>query len=120
MRKPETAENGWQIYRCKFLIRARKLTRALIFVDALGREHRGKKGDYLVESANGAQRIWPRQLFEDAHVLLDSIHAVVSAAERSPSPASKKAVRAETRASVCGKTTAQTRTSTVNCLRYNM
>lgn len=65
------AESEWQTYRSKFLIQAKQLTRALVFVDALGREHRGKKGDYLVESANGAQRIWPCQLFEDAYVLLD-------------------------------------------------
>jgi hypothetical protein len=70
----------WQTYRCKFLLQAKQLTRQRSFVDALGREHRGKKGDYLVVSPNGAQRIWPRELFEDAHVLMSSAVSPASAA----------------------------------------
>jgi hypothetical protein len=58
----------WQVYRNRYLIKAKQLTRALVFVDPLGREHRGKKGDYLVESDGGTRRIWPRALFEDSHV----------------------------------------------------
>jgi len=58
------------IYRTRFLIRARQLTHPLVFVDALGREHRGKRGDYLVESANGTRSIVPRQVFEDVYVAM--------------------------------------------------
>jgi hypothetical protein len=60
--------NDWQIYRTRFLIRARQLTEPLAFVDALGREHHGQRGDYLVESSDGLQRIAPRAIFEDVYV----------------------------------------------------
>ena len=66
------AEGNWKTYRCKFLIQAKRLSGPLVFVDALGVEQRGKKGDYLVQSANGTRRIWPRRLFEEAHVLLEA------------------------------------------------
>jgi hypothetical protein len=62
----------WQIYRSRFLIRAKKLNGPLVFVDALGREQRGKKGDYLVESFSGLRRIWPRRLFENSHALMSA------------------------------------------------
>ncbi len=64
------ASRDWQIYRTRFLIRARQLTEPLFFVDALGREHRGQKGDYLVESSDGLRRIAPRELFEDVYVAM--------------------------------------------------
>ena len=48
----------WQIYRTRFLIRAKQLSEPLSFVDALGREHCGQKGDYLVESSDGTRRIY--------------------------------------------------------------
>jgi hypothetical protein len=60
----------WKIYRTRFLIKARQLTQPLIFVDALGREHRGQPGDYLVESSDGTQRIAPRLIFEDVYVAM--------------------------------------------------
>lgn len=60
----------WQIYRTRFLIRARQLTEPLHFVDALGREHHGQKGDYLVESSDGLRRIAPREIFEDVYVAM--------------------------------------------------
>jgi hypothetical protein len=63
-------ENEWQVYRTRFLIRARQLTGSLEFRDALGREHRGRKGDYLVESSDGTQRIAPREIFEDVYVTM--------------------------------------------------
>jgi len=66
------AANEWQTYRTRFLIRARQLTDPLFFVDALGREHRGQKGDYLVESSDGLRRIAPRELFEDVYVAMGS------------------------------------------------
>jgi hypothetical protein len=65
-------ENDWQVYRTRFLIRARQLTAPLQFLDALGREHRGQKGDYLVESSDGTQRIAPREIFEDVYVSMSS------------------------------------------------
>lgn len=61
-------ENDWQVYRTRFLIKAKQLTEPLTFVDALGREHHGKIGDYLVESSDGLQRIAPREIFEDVYV----------------------------------------------------
>jgi len=70
----------WKIYRTRFLIKARQLTLPLVFVDALGREHRGQAGDYLVESSDGSRRIAPRLIFEDVYV------AMGPADERPPSP----------------------------------
>lgn len=66
------AESEWQVYRTRFLIRARQLTGPLKFRDALGREHHGQRGDYLVETSDGAQRIAPREIFEDVYVVMDS------------------------------------------------
>ena len=60
----------WQIYRTRFLIRAKQLSEPLVFVDALGREHRGQKGDYLVESSDGTRRIAARAIFEDVYVAI--------------------------------------------------
>ena len=60
----------WKIYRTRFLIKARQLTQPLLFVDALGREHRGQAGDYLVESPDGGRRIAPRLIFEDVYVAM--------------------------------------------------
>jgi hypothetical protein len=65
------AANEWQTYRTRFLIQAKQLTEPLFFVDALGREHRGHEGDYLVESSDGLRRIAPRELFEDVYVAMD-------------------------------------------------
>ena len=61
---------AWQLYRTRFLIRAKQLTEPLTFVDPLGREHRGDKGDYLVESSDGTQRIAKREIFEDIYVAM--------------------------------------------------
>ncbi len=66
------AEGQWNVYRTRFLVRARKLAEPLFFVDALGREQAGQAGDYLVESSDGLRRIAPRIIFEDIYVLLDS------------------------------------------------
>jgi hypothetical protein len=60
----------WQIYRTRFLIKAKQLSEPLAFVDALGREHCGQKGDYLVESSDGTRRIAPRAIFEDVYVVI--------------------------------------------------
>jgi hypothetical protein len=134
----KTAED-WQVYRSKFLIRAKRLTSQLSFVDALGHEQRGKRGDYLVESGSGLQRIWPRQLFEDAHVPLDGTRLnwhpalfaakaekrasakVGGTAEYFPQTADNKRGRTDRKAPVsCGKEERLSRIPAVNCLRYNM
>jgi hypothetical protein len=60
----------WNVYRTRFLIRARQLTAPLAFVDVLGREHRGIPGDYLVESSDGTRRIAPKDIFEDIYVAM--------------------------------------------------
>jgi hypothetical protein len=65
-------ENEWSTYRTRFLIKAKQLTSPLKFVDALGREHKGKKGDYLMEWCDGVRRIVPKQFFEDVYVPMDS------------------------------------------------
>jgi hypothetical protein len=67
---PHTA--SWTTYRTRFLVKARQLDVPLTFTDALGREHRGQKGDYLVESSDGLLRIAPREIFEDIYVPMDS------------------------------------------------
>jgi hypothetical protein len=60
----------WNVYRTRFLIRARQLTASLAFVDVLGREHQGAPGDYLVESSDGTRRIAPKHIFEDIYVAM--------------------------------------------------
>ena len=58
----------WTTYRTRFLITAKQLDSPLTFVDAIGREHSGQKGDYLVLSSDGSRRIAPREIFEDVYV----------------------------------------------------
>jgi hypothetical protein len=58
----------WNTYRTRFLVKAKQLTAALSFTDHLGRQHCGRKGDYLVESCDGVLSIAPRQIFEDIYV----------------------------------------------------
>jgi len=65
----------WNIYRTRFLINAKQLTQPFAFVDALGREHCGQAGDYLVESSDGSRRIAQRQIFEDIYVLMGPVTA---------------------------------------------
>jgi hypothetical protein len=60
----------WKTYRTRFLVRARRLSSNLSFVDSLGRQHSGRKGDYLVESSEGVISIAPRQIFEDIYVAM--------------------------------------------------
>ena len=63
-------ESSWTVYRTRFLVQARQLTAPLVFTDALGREHSGQPGDYLVESCEGLRCITPRAAFEDIYVPL--------------------------------------------------
>jgi hypothetical protein len=64
------ATTPWITYRTRFLVKAKQLTTSLAFTDVLGRQHSGRKGDYLVESSDGVLRIAPRQIFEDIYVPL--------------------------------------------------
>jgi hypothetical protein len=64
------ATHPWITYRTRFLVKAKQLTTSLTFTDVLGRQHSGRKGDYLVESSDGVLRIAPRQIFEDIYVPL--------------------------------------------------
>ena len=122
------AASPWQVYRTRFLVQARRLTRPLVFVDALGREHRGEKGDYLVESSEGGRSITPRKIFEDIYVAIGVPRAALSlrgAAPRSNRTAdnSQAPEPLGTRRKgqvACGKPVAQPRIPAVNCLRYNM
>ena len=58
----------WMTYRTRFLVKAKQLSSSLTFTDSLGRQHSGRKGDYLVESSDGVLRIAPRRFFEDVYV----------------------------------------------------
>jgi len=64
------AESTWTIYRSRFVVRARQLTECLVFTDALGREHSGQPGDYLVESLEGLRCIRPQAQFESIYLPL--------------------------------------------------
>jgi len=58
----------WKTYRTRFLVKAKQLNYALSFTDHLGRQHCGRKGDYLVESSDGVRSIAPQEIFEDIYV----------------------------------------------------
>ena len=58
----------WKTYRTRFLVKAKQLNSSLSFTDHLGRQHCGRKGDYLVESCDGVLSIAPRRIFEDIYV----------------------------------------------------
>ena len=64
--------DDWNIYRTRFLVRAKQLTQSVSFTDPLGREQRGKAGDYLIESSEGLLRVAPREIFEDIYVVLEN------------------------------------------------
>ena len=72
-------ENEWKTYRTRFLIKAKQLNSNLSFTDALGRQHCGRKGDYLVESFEGVLSIAPRQIFEDSAPLREYWRALSDA-----------------------------------------
>ncbi len=70
----------WKTYRTRFLVKAKQLNSSLSFTDHLGRQHCGRKGDYLVESCDGVLSITPRRIFEDVYV------AMPPAPDTSPQP----------------------------------
>jgi hypothetical protein len=76
------ASTEWATYRTRFLVRAKQLSEAVVFVDALGREHSGSAGDYLVESSDGSRRIAPRTIFEDIYVIMDESKTSKSTSRR--------------------------------------
>jgi len=76
MKSPE-----WKTYRTRFLVKAKQLSSTLSFTDPLGRQHCGRKGDYLVESSDGVISIAPRQIFEDIYVVMEC-----DAAQSDPAP----------------------------------
>lgn len=84
------AHSEWNVYRTRFLIKARRLTEPVVFVDFFGREHRGSVGDYLVESSDGSRRIAAREIFEDIYVVMENGPPVPARAKlaRSRKPAS--------------------------------
>ncbi|MBV9574758.1 MAG: hypothetical protein JOY93_11955 [Acidobacteriales bacterium] len=89
-------ESKWNVYRTRFLIRARQLNGRLVFTDALGREHRGQTGDYLVESSEGARRIVPREIFEDVYVAMgpaDQVFGPGNVTSMPPLPKRRASVR---------------------------
>jgi hypothetical protein len=71
----ETKTSQWLTYRTRFLVKAKQLTCSLVFTDSLGRQHSGRKGDYLVESSDGVLSIAPRQIFEDVYVSMPGAKA---------------------------------------------
>ena len=91
-------DNEWQTYRTRFLIKAKQLTKSLVFLDALGREHCGQKGDYLVESSDSTWRIAPREIFEDIYVPMGPAHGHGPRSERRQMPVSEIKRRASSRA----------------------
>jgi hypothetical protein len=65
----------WTVYRSRFVVRARQLTEPMVFTDALGRQHSGLPGDYLVESREGLRCIRPQDQFENIYVPLQEAPA---------------------------------------------
>ena len=63
-----TQETEWNLYRTRFLVKAKQLTEPLSFENALGYKYSGKPGDYLVEWSYGVKSILKRKFFEDVYV----------------------------------------------------
>jgi len=79
VKKPSTE---WNVYRTRFLVKAKQLTQPMSFIDPLGREHSGQVGDYIVEWSDGSRRVAPRHIFEDVYVAIDSPETTWTAADR--------------------------------------
>jgi hypothetical protein len=83
----------WKSYRTRFLVKAKQLSSSLSFVDHLGRQHCGRKGDYLVESSDGVLSIAPRRIFEDIYVPM--VHNLSNSMSTADHPALDENVDAE-------------------------
>ena len=89
----------WNIYRTRFLVKAKQLTQPTSFIDSLGREHSGRAGDYLVEWSDGSRRVAPRRIFEDVYVVMDRAEeAAWSPSETEISPPVRRRVGNRTHA----------------------
>ncbi|MGA9643645.1 MAG: hypothetical protein WBQ72_19765 [Terriglobales bacterium] len=71
-----SSKTSWNVYRTRFLVRARQLTEPLSFTDPFGRDHFGRPGDYLIETSDGIRRIATRAFFEDIYVPLAPVQFV--------------------------------------------
>ncbi len=94
----------WKTYRTRFLVKAKKLSYSLSFLDHLGRRHCGRKGDYLVESSEGVLSIAPQAIFEDIYVPMFLLgepgsEQTIIGETTSSEPASGESVFRETRCS---------------------
>jgi hypothetical protein len=94
-RSSERSSTAWQFYRPRSRVKARRLTKPLVFVDVFGHEHRGNTGDYLVEWSDGMFRIAPRELIEENYIrlgpakpspLVQLIHSSCRPQPQGPSP----------------------------------
>jgi len=88
----------WKTYRTRFLVKAKQLSSALSFIDHLGRQHCGRKGDYLVESSDGVISIAPRQIFEDIYVamsILDDPGGEIGFNQKTPGELSFESLKIE-------------------------
>jgi hypothetical protein len=73
----------WKTYRTRFLVKAKQLKSNLSFTDPLGRQHSGRRGDYLVESSEGVISIAPKKIFEDIYVAISDDRASRSSSRSS-------------------------------------
>jgi hypothetical protein len=89
VKKPSTE---WNVYRTRFLVKAKQLTAPMSFIDSLGREHSGHAGDYLVQWSDGSRRVAPRQIFEDVYVAIGPAEEVWSASESEVSAPARRRV----------------------------
>jgi len=94
-----TEKNSWNLYRTRFLVRARQLTEPLVFTDLFNREQSGQSGDYLVETSDGIRRITTRALFEDIYVPLapEPITPSLEGVQKRPAPGSTPSLLSDAR-----------------------
>ena len=97
-------ESQYTTYRTRFLVRARQLTQSLVFTDALGRQHSGQPGDYLVETSGGLLSITPQQIFEDVYVPIDVSQVPIEAPLE---PADRASTSAHPVSAVCAENHSQ-------------
>lgn len=100
-------DTPWTVYRTRFVVRARQLTQPLSFVNALGREHSGQPGDYLVESPLGCRSILPQAQFEDIYVPLGGPLKIAAPSARpagEPEPGLSKPLPVRSVGAVPGRT----------------
>jgi hypothetical protein len=63
---------NWKIYRTKYLVKAKQLSRKYSVIDSTGRVLTAQPGDYLVENSDGSLRIARREVFEDVYAELET------------------------------------------------